>query len=199
MVNIDSIQQPEVKLPAITVHGRFQPPIHVNHWNYIKDGFNRAEHVTLLITNPFQDEAYDSAASWRNDPENNPFTFDERKFMFNTLLSGLGIDQSRYTIKPFNIKDPKSFRELDPKVPNLVNVYSEWSAKKDTLFQEQGLQTIRLEIPKSVPVSGTLLRKILLDSHASDQELGHNLLEAGLIKEALPGLLCVLAEKRAKS
>ena len=115
----------EQLLPEITVHGRFQPPIHVNHWRYIKRGFNRARHVTLLITNPFQDEAYDAAASWRNDPTNNPFTYEERVQMFESLFTNLGIPASRYTIKPFNIKDPASFKELDPAVPNLVNVYSE--------------------------------------------------------------------------
>jgi len=191
MIHADTIAQ----IPAITVHGRFQPPIHVNHWNYIKEGFARAEHVTLLITNPFQDEAYDAAASWRNDPENNPFTYNERKYMFETLLGNLGIAKSRYDIRPFNIKDPGSFKELDPGVPNLVNVYSEWSEKKDALFQEHGLQTIRLEMPKSVPVSGTLLRKILLDSQDPPEILGHTLVAAGLIKEALPGLLTILRAK----
>jgi len=194
-MHTDTMQQ----LPAITVHGRFQPPIHVNHWGYIQEGFARAEHVTLLITNPFKDEAYDAAASWRNDPENNPFTYDERKCMFETLLGNLGIEPSRYNIKPFNIKDPNSFKELDPAVPNLVNVYSEWSEKKDALFQEHGLQTIRLEKPKTVPVSGTLLRKILLDNQDQPQELGRKLVAAGLIAEALPGLLAVLEARERHS
>lgn len=184
------------KIPAITVHGRFQPPIHINHWNYIKQGFDRADHVTLLITNPFQDEAFDAAASWRNDPENNPFSFDERKYMFEMLLTNLGIDKSRYDIKPFNIKDPESFKDLDPDVPNLVNVYSEWSDKKDATFKEHGLKTIRLEMPKTVQVSGTLLRKIIKEHQGSDAELADKLVEAGLIKEAVPGLLKVMADRR---
>jgi len=188
MVYTDTIQQ----LPAITVHGRFQPPIHVNHWSYIQEGFARAEHVTLLITNPFQDEAYDAAAAWRNDPENNPFSYDERSFMFEMLLGNLGIERSRYDIKPFNIKDPESFKDLDSAVPNLVNVYSEWSEKKNALFLEQRLQTIRLEQPKSVPVSGTLLREILSSSQDPLDELRRKLVTAGLIKEAWPGLRAVL-------
>lgn len=182
-------------LPAITVHGRFQPPIHINHWEYIKEGFDRAIHVTLLITNPFQDESDEAAAPWRNEAVNNPFSFEERKFMFETLLTNLGIDQSRYDIEPFNIKDPASFEKLNPAVPNLVNVYSEWSEKKDALFQQYGLKTIRLEKPKSVPVSGTLLRQILVDNHATLKEVGENLIAAGLIKEALPGLLTVIRNR----
>lgn len=179
-------------LPAITVHGRFQPPVHVNHWNYINEGFKRAEHVTVLITNPFQDEAFDDAASWRNDPANNPFSFEDRKSMFESLLGNLGIESSRYDIKPFNIKDPESFKKLDPTVPNLVNVYSEWSEKKDALFKEHGLQTIRLEMPKAVPVSGTQLRRIIRENRLSAVKVGEELIAAGLMKEAWPGLLNVL-------
>lgn len=197
MTNIDqSNHHPEHPLPEITVHGRFQPPIHVNHWRYIEQGFNRAEHVTLLITNPFQDEAFDAAASWRNNPTNNPFTYDERVFMFNSLFNNLGIDPSRYTIKPFNIKDPASFAELDPDVPNLVNVYSEWSEKKDAQFKEHGLKTVRLEMPKAIPVSGTILRSLLEKPYESDEVLGKELIKAGLLKEALPGLLTVIKAKR---
>jgi nicotinamide mononucleotide adenylyltransferase len=192
MVDKDIIPQ----LPIVTVHGRFQPPVHINHWDYIQEGFNRAEHVTLLITNPFQDEAYDPAASWRNNPDNNPFTFDERKYMFETLFRNLGIHRSRYDIRPFNIKDPNSFKELDPAVPNLVNVYSEWSEKKVTLFQDHGLPTIRLEMPKTVQVSGTLLRRIILEHQGSSQQLGHMLVDAGLIKQALPGLLAIIESQQ---
>lgn len=180
----------------ITVHGRFQPPIHVNHWQYIEQGFSRAEHVTLLITNPFQDEAFDAAASWRSSPSNNPFTYEERVFMFNSLFTNLGIDRSRYTIKPFNIKDPESFNTLNPATPNLVNVYSEWSEKKDAQFKEHGLETIRLEMPKTIPVSGTILRSILEKPYQSDETLGQELVEAGLLREALPGLLAVMKRKR---
>src|ERR1700691_2674568 len=117
-------------LPEITVHGRFQPPLHINHWEYIRQGFERAEHVTLLVTNPFNNEVFDSSASWRSDPANNPFTFDERLLMFHVFFKAMGIDDGRYFIRPFNIKDPAAFATLDPVVPNLVNVYSEWSANK---------------------------------------------------------------------
>ncbi len=185
-------------LPAITVHGRFQPPVHVNHWRYISEGFQRADHVNILITNPFNDESYDAAASWRNDPANNPFTFDERVFMFRALLSAKGINASCYTITPFNIKDPASFKSLNPTVPNLVNVYSEWSAKKVELFAEHGLQVIRLDMPKEVPVSGTQLREIIAAHKGTGDELGTKLVVAGFLPEAVPGLLTVL-ERRSRA
>lgn len=184
------------KLSAITVHGRFQPPLHVNHWGYIKQGFEKANHVTLLITNPFNDESFDAAASWRNDPENNPFTFGERVRMFNDFFKVMDIGLERYTIRPFNIKDPEAFKTLDPGVPNMVNVYSEWSAKKVEAFEEAGLKVIRLDQPKAVPISGTQIREIIKSHTDTPDELGKKLITAGFMPEAVPGLLAVLKNKR---
>ena len=183
------------KIPFITVHGRFQPPLHVNHWKYVSTGFEMADHVTLLITNPFNDESFDASASWRNDPENNPFTYDERVFMFNEFFKAMGIDVERYDIRPFNIKDPAAFAALNPSVPNLVNVYSEWSMKKVEAFQEHSLKVIRLDQAKSIPVSGTKLREII-KTHTGDlDKLGEKLVAAGLMSEAVPGLLKILRKK----
>lgn len=183
-------------LPEITVHGRFQPPLHVNHWAYVHEGFERAEHVTLLITNPFNNETFDAAASWRNDPVNNPFTFEERAYMFRKFFDKMSIGPERYTIKPFNIKDPASFKELDPAVPNLVNTYSEWSAKKVELFAVHGLPTIVLEQPKSQPVSGTHIREIIKNADGDYEGLGEKLVAEGFMPEAVDGLLHVLHNKK---
>jgi nicotinamide mononucleotide adenylyltransferase len=183
------------KISAITVHGRFQPPLHINHWEYVKQGFERANHVTLLITNPFNDESFDAAASWRNDPENNPFTFEERVFMFSRFFAAMGIAGDRYDIRPFNIKDDTAFAELDPSVPNLVNVYSEWSAKKVEAFQEHGLQVIRLDQAKTKPVSGTKIRGIIKASDGDRIVLERQLVEAGFMQEAVSGLLEILDKK----
>lgn len=183
------------KIPAITVHGRFQPPLHVNHWEYVRQGFERADHVTLLITNPFNDESFDAAASWRNDPENNPFTFEERVFMFGKFFTAMGIAADRYDIRPFNIKDDAAFAELDPNVPNLVNVYSEWSAKKVEAFQNNRLQVIRLDQAKTKPVSGTKIREIIKASGGDRATLERQLVDEGFMPEAVPGLFEVLDKK----
>ena len=179
-------------LPEITAHGRFQPPLHENHKDYLLTAFDRAEHVTLLITNPFNDESFDAAASWRNDPANNPFSFDERAFMFEAFFTAIGIAHDRYTIQPFNIKDPLSFKDLDPSIPNLVNVYSQWSKKKVALFSEHGLEVDELSMPKRVPASGTLIREILRGNHGSKVQLQKRLLAVGFVAEAIPGLMAVL-------
>jgi nicotinamide mononucleotide adenylyltransferase len=184
------------KLPAITVHGRFQPPLHVNHWGYINRAFELAEHVHVLITNPFQDEAYEATASWRNEPANNPFTYDERIWMFGQFFTRMGIEASRYDFKPFNIKDDAAFGQLDKDVPNLVNVYSEWSAKKVESFISHGLEVIKLEQPKSVPVSGTIIREIIATT-TDRSSLPNLLVDAGFMAEAVPGLLETLAKRDA--
>jgi len=183
------------KIPEITVHGRFQPPLHINHWEYVSQGFERADHVTLLITNPFQDEAFDAAASWRNDPENNPFSYDERAYMFTKFFTAMGIEADRYEIKPFNIKDDAAFAALNKEVPNLVNVYSEWSAKKVDAFKDHGLEVIQLDQPKSKPVSGTRIREIIKASTGNMDVLKQRLIGEGFMPEAVPGLFEVLQRK----
>jgi nicotinamide mononucleotide adenylyltransferase len=180
------------KLPRVTIHGRFQPPLHVNHWNYAKTGFETADHVTILITNPYpakDAESFDETAAWRNDPGQNPFSFEQRKYMWERFLSSIGISEDRFEIVPFNIKDPEAFAALDPDTPNVVNVYSDWSAKKLDSFKDHGLPVIRLDQPKAVPVSGTRIRQIINDS---DEGLEQALMDAGFMPEAVPGLKEVL-------
>ena len=177
----------------VTVHGRFQPPLHVNHWNYIKHGFDIADHVTILITNPFHDESYEETASWRSDPENNPFTYDHRVQLFEKFFKEKSIPSDRFDFRPFNIQDPVAFAELDPSTPNIVNVYSDWSAKKVELFKEHNLEVIQLNQEKSQPVSGTLIRQIIKEHGNDPMILEMKLLKAGFMPEAIPGLLDFLS------
>ncbi len=183
------------KLPKIAVHGRFQPPLHINHWAYIQEAFERADQVQILITNPFQDEAFEATASWRNDPLNNPFSYSQRVEMFKQFFQAVKINSDRYDFSPFNIKDDQAFSHLDQKVPNLVNIYSEWSAKKADLFRKHGLEVIALEKAKSIPASGTLIRSIIKNNPDLDS-LESKLIEAGFMPEAVPGLLTYLRLSR---
>jgi nicotinamide mononucleotide adenylyltransferase len=185
--------------PDITAHGRFQPPLHVNHWNYLSEAFKLSDHVRLLITNPYPEvapEAHDAAASWRSQAASNPFSYDERVFMFSKFFTAMGISKDRYSIEPFDITKQESFSVLDSDTPNLVNVYSEWSAGKVQKFRNSGLTVIQLDQPKEIAVSGTQIREII-NEHTDDlQTLGPKLIDAGFMAEAIPGLLEVL-ERRA--
>jgi len=182
------------KLSSITVHGRFQPPLHINHWEYVWQGFELAEHVTILITNPFQDESFEVTASWRNSQASNPFSYDERVFMFKEFFKHKNISPAQYTLRPFNIKDDAAFAELDRLAPNLVNVYSEWSAKKVSLFESQGLKVIRLNQPKFSAVSGTSIRELIQNTKDASL-LPELLINAGFMQEAIPGLLKILSRR----
>jgi antitoxin component of MazEF toxin-antitoxin module len=196
-VTIEAVKKPKraAAYSAITAHGRFQPPLHINHWNYLQEAFKLAEHVRLLITNPFPEQApesHDAAASWRTQKESNPFSYDERVFMYHKFFETMGISKTRYSIEPFDITNPESFKVLDPAVPNLVNVYSEWSAGKVQKFRDNGLTVMQLDQPKSVDVSGTQIREIINQHQGGLVELGPKLIAAGFMTEAVPGLIEVL-------
>lgn len=185
------------KLPKITVHGRFQPPLHVNHWEYVRRGFELAEHVTILITNPDRDEIFEKLASWRSDIANNPFSYDERVRMFADFFAAMKIEAKRYSFVPFNIQDASAFASLESTTPNLVNVYSEWSNKKVSLFEDKGLKVIKLYQPKIMPVSGTIIRNIIANVKETEG-LAHQLIGAGFMPEAVPGLVSVIAAREEK-
>jgi nicotinamide mononucleotide adenylyltransferase len=186
------------RIPAVTIHGRFQPVLHTNHWDYVELGFDTADHVTILITNPFNDEAFESTAVWRNDPSSNPFTFDERKYMFEKFFEAKGISKDKYDIVPFNITDPASFKKLDKDVPNLVSVYSDWSTRKVALFEDNGLKVIANKQERPRMASGTNLREVIREWTGSLDDLSKELITSGLLTEAAPALIEVLKERTQK-
>lgn len=175
----------------LTVHGRFQPPLHINHWNYISKAFETAEKVIILITNPHLEETPVPEAEHRNKRENNPFTYEQRVEIFRSFFDIMGISKDRYELRPFDITDENTLDRLDKDVPNLVNVYSNWSKAKLEKFQSKGLETIKLEIPKVPEISGTKIRTIILKNIGSEEKV-EELIGAGYMKEAIPGLLRVL-------
>lgn len=181
-----------MKIPNITIHGRFQPPLHINHHDYVMDAFDRADRVTILITNPHLDECNATEADHRNKKENNPFTYDERVEIFKKYFDKIGIDKNRYDFKPFVITNEKDWDDiLDKKVPNLVNVYGDWSETKWRKLTERGFQVIRTDNPKRVPVSGNLIRSIINeDCHEDDKKA--KLITAGYVPEAIDGLFDIL-------
>lgn len=184
-------------LARITVHGRFQPPLHINHWRYIQEAFNKAHHVQILITNPFNNETLEITAVWRSNPDNNPFTYQERVEMFCDFFNRMGIESDRYSFRPFNITDEESFKQLDSGVPNLVNVYSEWSAKKVRLFAGHGLAVMQLRQPNTKNISGMAIRELIRQKNV-DGELAQVLIEAGFMEEAVPALLRMLQKSSSK-
>lgn len=184
-----------MKIPQITIHGRFQPPLHINHRNYIMDAFHMADKVIILITNPYLNEADTKESSHRNNKEDNPFTYKERVKIFTDYFNKIGILKDRYEFKPFNITDKNNFRKtLKVSVPNLVNVYGAWSKKKEMNFRNNGFKVVCTHTPKEVPCSGIDIRNILRES-ISDVEKKNKLLKIGYVPEAIEGLFRILNKK----
>ena len=177
-----------MKIPTVTVHGRFQPPLHKNHWNYIEHAFELADHVQILITNPDLNETQISENPGRNSAERNPFSYEERVTMFRAFFKNMNTDASRYSFKPFKITDESEWKKvLDPTIPNLVNVYSAWSEKKYATFKELGYEVIWTDNPRLNDVSGTRIREVLAQN-LPRPEMERALLSTGFMPEALEGL-----------
>ncbi len=185
-----------VVFPTVTIHGRFQPPIHRNHFDtYVKNAFQIAEHVKILITNPRLNETTQLEAAHRNRQENNPFTYDERVSIFTALFENLRIDKVRYSFAPFDITDVNSWDSvLDKEIPNLVNTYSPWSYKKLENFQLKGYPVVRSSLPKVTPVSGTRIRTILFSSETTENKK-KELVAEGLLAEAVGPLFEIYKNK----
>ncbi|MFA5954489.1 MAG: hypothetical protein WC817_03085 [Patescibacteria group bacterium] len=178
-------------IKVVTVHGRFQPPLHKNHWNYIKAAFGVAEKVIILITNPNLSEKAVPEAEHRNKADNNPLSYDERVKIFKSFFDNIGIAKNRYEFKPFDITDEKEWRKLDKGTPNMVNVYSDWSNSKLEKFKTHDLKVIRLDLQPLDGVSGTRIREIIWRNIDASQ-MRNELLKAGYMEEAIPGLFEVL-------
>ena len=180
------------KIFSITVNGRFQPPLHINHWNYISNAFRIADKVSILITNPDLNEPAIRESVSRNKPENNPFSYEERTKIFESFFDTIGIPRCKYEFKPFRITDEKDWSNiLDKEIPNLINTYGEWSNTKLEKFKKLGYKVIHSSIPKVKKISGTLIRKILKEN-ISTAEKKIKLIEAGYMPEAVNGLFNVL-------
>ena len=179
----------------LAVHGRFQPPLHVNHWNYIRYAFDSAAKVSLYITNPYLNESSRSEASWRNTAESNPFTFEERAMLFGKCFQKLGIVEDRYEILPLNVTDDAEIARLPTDVPMIVNVYSEWSQAKAKKFKAAGKPVILLAQPRLHEYSGTKLREQIAAYQNEPEVLQTALLQGGLLPEAVCGLLELVQSK----
>ena len=183
--------------PYVVVHGRFQPPLHINHFTYINNAFCIGEHVKILITNPMANEKETNIAPHRSKSENNPFTYDERIKIFRAFLNARKILPSRYSFAPFDITDDEAWDKLDKNDVYLVNTYSPWSEKKFAKFSKKGFKVIHSTIRRKEDISGTLIRSIL-KKKISMNEKKKEFIRAGYMPEAIEGLLCVVAAREKK-
>jgi len=183
----------DFRIPEVTIHGRFQPPLHINHFYlYVATAFRIAKKVQILITNPNLDESDVNESTHRNKKENNPFTYEERVEIFEKFFENFGIPNSRYEFKPFDITAEDNWLNiLDKNIPNLINTYGKWSEAKLSKFQTKGCKVIHSNFPKLINISGTDIRKILFSDLDEDQKK-EKLINAGLMPEAVEPVLKIL-------
>lgn len=186
----------DFRISKITVHGRFQPPLHINHfYTYISIAFQIAQKVIILITNPDLSEDQVKEASHRASLENNPFTYEERVEIFTDFFTKIGIPKERYLFKPFKITDEKEWNKvLDKNTVNLINTYGDWSKKKLSTFRKLGYKTIHSSFPKLANISGTSIRKIL-KSNLNIVEKKEFLIKNGLMPESVDKVLEIVNKK----
>lgn len=184
----------DLHFPEVTVHGRFQPPLHKNHYNYIADAFKIADKVHILITNPYLNDKDRKEALHRSLVENNPFTYEERVEIFKIFFNKINISKSRYDFSPFEITKESAWNNLNKKIPNLINTYSDWSYSKMDKFKKLGFVVIHSNIPRAEDVSGNGIRKILREKINLD-EAKEKLIQAGYMKEAIEGLFEIIKKK----
>ncbi|MCD4693863.1 hypothetical protein K8R62_00715 [bacterium] len=181
------IYNDDLHFPEITVHGRFQPPLHKNHYNYVTNAFKIADKVQILITNPLLSDGNCKEALHRNSKENNPFTYKDRVDIFKKFFDKINMPESRYNFTPFEITKDKTWNNLDRDTPNLVNTYSEWSCTKIEKFKKLDFIVIHSSIPRARDISGSKIR-IILRENVSYKIKKKKLIDAGYIAEAIDGL-----------
>lgn len=188
--------------PHMTIHGRFQPPLHLGHWVNFERAFRIADNVHVLITNPDCHDKPVTQAAHRSSPNANPFTYEERVYMFQKLFAAKGIAPERYSFTRFDVTSEEGWKQIANlemphlmNAPHFVNVYSPWSAKKLELFVEHGCTVVRGELPRLQDISGSHIREIIM-SGLEGEDLKKSLLDAGFVPEAIPGLFEVLAKRK---
>lgn len=184
------------RIPEVTIHGRWQPPLHFNHfYAYVATAFRVAHKVRILIVEPTVDDKDELIAQHRQTPENNPFSYEERVCIFKEVLNNFCIPAERYEFFPFNLGDSGSWNKaLDKKIPNLINTYSAWGGKKLVRFQAAGYMVIHSSIPRLVPVSGSAIRDII-NSNLPPAKKKEQLINSGYMEEAIPALFEVLDKR----
>ena len=182
------------KLKIVTVHGRFQPPLHINHYHtYLKNAFKISEKVKILITNPFLNAKSTSKAIHRSNPKNNPFTYEDRIYIFTKFFNNMGIPKNRYEFYPFDITNEKTWKNnLDKAIPNYINTYGAWSKAKLKKFLENDYQVIHSNNPEIKDISGTKIREILNQDIDNKKD---KLISAGLMPEAVDAVLKIYETK----
>ena len=123
------------------IHGRFQP-FHLEHLQYFLKAFEKYDYLYIGITKPninnlsktdFFDKFY------RDDPNNNIFTYEERcKIIENSLVES-GINRERFCFIPFDIDQVQTIK-LPKDIICVSNIVEVWNEHKLEKLKKAGYQ-----------------------------------------------------------
>ena len=151
------------------IHGRFQP-FHLEHLAYFLKAFEKYDFLYIGITKPdinflsrtdFRDKEY------RDNPENNIFTYDQRCKIIECSLVECGINKKRFSFLPFDIDQVETIT-LPKHIVCVSNVVEAWNEHKLNKLKKAGYQIDILYKDLLIDkMSSTNIRKLIRQKNES--------------------------------
>jgi len=160
------------KLAEASAHGRFQP-FHNGHLEYVLAAKERCDFLWIGITK------YETTPTGlsplglpRDHPQNNPLTYFERIQIIAAALEENGVPRSQFGFVPFPIETPENLHLFLPiSVTCFTTVCEQWNEKKIEVLEAAGYQVEVLWRREPKTVSGSVIRKMILEGDPRWQEM----------------------------
>lgn len=155
-----------------SAHGRFQP-LHKGHLEYLLAAKERCDFLWVGIT---QFDVHDLKPSpkdrHREDPANNPLTYDERVEIVTEALMDEGIRRNEFKIIKFPVESPEILNEVLPiNIPIFTTVYDDWNRYKIEALRKRGYKVIVLWERKEKVFDGIEVRRLIREGDPKWREL----------------------------
>lgn len=151
------------------IHGRFQP-FHNEHLKYFMQAFEKYNYLYIGITKPdisnisetdFLDKMY------RDDPENNIFSYEQRCKIIQSSLVESGINKDRFSFLPFDIDQIENIT-LSKDIICVSNIVEIWNEHKLNKLRNAGYQIDILYKDLLInKMSSTTIRKLIRENDES--------------------------------
>lgn len=150
------------KYPEGSAHGRFQP-LHKGHLEYLLKAKRRCDFLWVGVTQPdIESLGLSPRDPHRQDPQNNPMTYEERREMIIKALLDEGLKRDEFDIIPFPIESPEELHmHLPINVPIFTTICDEWNKFKIELLRAEGYKVIVLFSRKRKIFDGIKIRHLI--------------------------------------
>ena len=148
--------------PIGSVHGRFQP-LHKGHLKYIMTAKLHCDFLHVGITQCDITSLVETPADpHRQEPANNPMSYDERADMITEVLGAVGIKLEQFDIIPFPIETPERLKYfLSTDVPIFTTICENWNNYKINVLRKQGYEVIVLWEERDKGYDGMIIRNLM--------------------------------------